>query len=164
MNIPRVATLVIFLFALSLSASPQDQAKGQPVAPNTKLQIFFSELETQWLQADQDKDQAAVNRIVADNFHLRTPTPPGNPIPRAEWLLGVFGRRVLSFQIRQLTVREVASQIAVVSFVETETYQQSATPRTQDHFVVDVWINNGNGDSWRCTDRYSSDLGAVPQK
>ena len=80
-----------------------------------------------------------------DIFPTRKPT-------REEWLVGIFGRRLLSFQMRQLAVRELSSNIAVVSFVQTETYQQSATPQTDDHFVVDIWINNGNGDNWRCTD------------
>ena len=86
-----------------------------------KLQVFFSKLETQWLSAIQDKDPAALNLIVSDDFHLWTSAPPGNPISREEWLVGIFGRRLLSFQIRQLAVRELSSNIAVVSFVQTET-------------------------------------------
>ena len=54
--------------------------------------------------------------------------------------------------MRQLAVRGIGSNIAVVSFVQIETYQQSATPQTGDHFVVDIWINSGSGDNWRCTD------------
>jgi hypothetical protein len=78
--------------------------------------------------------------------------------------VGIFGRRLLSFQMRQLAVRELSSNIAVVSFVQTETYQQSATPQTDDHFVVDIWINNGSGDNWRCTDRYYSEVRGIPLK
>ncbi len=162
MKIPRVATLVISLCMLSLLASPQDQAKGHQVATKAKLQVFFSELETQWLKAVQAKDPAALNRVVSDDFHLWTSSPPGNPISRAEWLVQVFGRRLLSFNLRQLAVREVGPNIVVVSFVLTETYQQSVTPQTEDHFVVDVWINNGSGDKWRCTDRYSSQARGIP--
>jgi hypothetical protein len=158
MRVPRVATLAILLCILSLLASPQDREKGHQGVAKTHLQIFFSELETQWLKAIQGKDPAALNRVVSDDFRLWAATPPGTPISRSEWLLGIFGRRLLSFQVRQLAVRELSPEIAVVSFVQTETYQQSATPQTVDHFVMDIWINKGDGDNWRCTDRYFSEV------
>jgi hypothetical protein len=160
----RVATLVVLLCMLRLPGWSQDQEKGHGVASKPQLQVFFSKLETQWFDAIKDRDQAALNLIVSDDFHLWTSAPPGNPISREEWLVGMFGRRLLSFQIRQLAVRELSSNIAVVSFVQTETYQQSATPQTDDHFVVDIWINSGSGDKWRCTDRYYSEVRGIPLK
>jgi hypothetical protein len=66
--------------------------------------------------------------------------------------------------MRQLAVRGISSNIAVVSFVQTETYQQSAMPQTEVDFVVDIWINSGNGDNWRCTDRYFSEVQGIPPK
>lgn len=161
MKVPKLATLAVLLCILSSLASPQDPEKGHQGAAKAHLQIFFSELETQWLKAVQGKDPAALNGIVADDFHLWTASPPGAPISRSEWLLGVFGRKLLSFQVRQLAVRELTPDIAVVSFVQTETYQQSATPQTVDHFVTDVWMNKGGGDNWRCTDRYFSEVGGI---
>lgn len=158
----RVATIVVLLCMLRLPAWSQDQGKGNRVVTETKLQIFFSELETQWLKAVQDKDKAALNRIVSDQFQLRTSTAPGNPIPYAAWLLEIFGQKLLSFRLRQVAVRELSPTIAVVSFVLTKTYQQSATPQTEDQFVVDIWINTGSGDNWRCTDRYFSEVRGSP--
>jgi hypothetical protein len=164
MRVRRVATLAVLFCALSLLAWPQDQEKEHPVVANKHLQIFFSELETQWLKAMQDKDQAALNRIVSDDFQVWTASPPGNPISRSEWLLGIFGRRLLSFNLRQLAVHQLTPEIAVVSFIQTETYKQSATPQTEDHFVVDVWITKGTGDNWRCTDRYVSLVAGIASK
>jgi hypothetical protein len=158
----RVATILVLLCMLRLQAWPQDQEKGHGVS--TKPQIFFSELETQWLTAAQEKDPAALNRIVSDDFHLWTSAPPGNSISREEWLAGVFGRKIISSHLRQVAVRSLSLEIAVVSFVKTETYQQTATPQTEDDFVVDIWINKGSGDNWRCTDRYVSDVRGVPRQ
>ena len=157
----RVATILALLCMLRLPAWPQGE-KGNQVF--TKLQIFFSELETQWLKAAQEKDPAALNRVVADDFHLWTSAPPGSPIPREEWFAGVFGRKVLSAHLRQLAVRNLSPEIAVVSFVETETYQQTAAPQTEEYFVVDIWINKGSGDNWRCTDRYVSEVRGAPRR
>src|SRR3984893_18305138 len=160
----RVATVVVLLCMLRLPGWSQDQEKGHGVASKPQLQVFFSKLETQWFDAIKDRDQAALNLIVSDDFHLWTSAPPGNPVSREQWLVGVFGRRLLSFGMRQLAVRGIGSNIAVVSFVQTETYQQSATPQIEDHFVVDIWINSGNGDNWRCTDRYFSEVKGISLK
>ena len=160
----RVATVVVLLCMLRLPGWSQDQEKGHGVASKAQLQVFFSKLETQWFDAIKDRDQAALNLIVSDDFHLWTSVPPGNPVSREQWLVGVFGRRLLSFGMRQLAVRGISSNIAVVSFVQTETYQQSAMPQTEVDFVVDIWINSGNGDNWRCTDRYFSEVKGIPPK
>lgn len=163
MRVQTVGTLAVLFCTLNLLASPQDQEKGPAVA-NKHLQVFFSELETQLLKAVQDKSPAALNGIVSDDFQVWTASPPGNPISRSEWLLGIFGRRLLSFNVRQLSVHQLTPEIAVVSFVQTETYKQSATPQTEDHFVIDVWITKGTGDNWRCTDRYVSVVAEIPAK
>jgi hypothetical protein len=164
MKLPKMATLAVALCMLTSIASPQNKEKGQQAGPDTKLQVFFSELETQWLKAIQAKDPTALNGIVSDDFHMRTAASPGNSVSRSEWLLAIFGRRIESFDIRQLAVRELSSQIAVVSFVQTETYLQTATPQTENLFVVDVWVNSGTGDNWRCTDRYTSEIKTMPSK
>jgi hypothetical protein len=158
MRVRRAAKLLVLLCTNALIHSPQGQQKGHRVVTSARLQIFFSELETQWLKAVQDKNPAALNRVVSDDFHLWTAE---NPVSRAEWFSGVFGRNLQSFQLRQLAVRQVSPEIAVVSFVQTETYQ-SATPQNANHFVVDIWINSGTGDNWRCTDRYFSEVSAIP--
>jgi hypothetical protein len=162
MKVRTLMKVVAVICVLNLFASPQNQEKAQAVPAKPKLQIFFTELENQWLKADQDKDQAAINRIVAEDFEVWTSAPHGSPMSRADWLLEVFGKRLLSFQVKQLAVRDLSPDIAVVSFVETATYQQSATPQTEDRFIVDIWINHHGGDNWRCTDRYLSRAEAVP--
>ena len=154
MKFRTIAAVALLLCTFSRAEDPQKT----PAVANTRLQIFFTELETQWLKAIQDKDPAALNRIVADEFLVTTSAPPGNSIRREQWFLEISSRRLLSFQIKQLAVREISPTIAVVSFVQTDTYQQSVTPQKEEHFIVDVWINSGSGDNWRCTGRYFSEL------
>ena len=90
-----MATLAVLLCMPSLFASPQDQEKGHQVVAKTHLQIFFSELETQWLKAIQEKDPAALNRAVSDDFRLWTASPPGTPMSRSDWLLGIFEKTTI---------------------------------------------------------------------
>jgi len=158
---PKVAAVLVLWGTLTLPAWPQDQARVHGVTAKARLQVFFSELETQWLKAVQDKNQSALNRILSDDFQVWTSIPPGDPIPREVWLGQVFGRKLQSFQLRQLGVRPVSPEVAVVSFILTET-SQSAIPRAENHFVVDIWTNSGAGDNWRCTDRYFSEVGGIP--
>src|SRR6266851_3914695 len=68
----RVATVVVLLCMLRLPGWSQDQEKGHGVASKPQLQVFFSKLETQWFDAIKDRDQAALNLIVSDDFHLWT--------------------------------------------------------------------------------------------
>jgi len=164
MKVQNLATLVILLFMVTFLAFAEDRAIKPQGPPKNKLQVFFSELETQWLKAAQDKDPAALNRIVSDNFQQQTPASPGNSMSRSDWLLATFGRRVLSFHVRQLAVREISPTISVVSFVQTETYKETATAETDEKFIVDIWINSGAGDNWRCSDRYVSEIRGIPQK
>ena len=80
----RVAMILVLWCIIRLPCWAQDQ-KGQK-AP-TGLEVFFSKLETQWLSAEQDKEPAALNRVVADDFHLWTSAPPGS-IPGKSGLQG----------------------------------------------------------------------------
>jgi hypothetical protein len=153
----KVATILVLSCIIGLPCWAQAQQKGQK-APSG-LEVFFSKLETQWLSAEQDQQPAALNRVVADDFHLWTSAPPGS-IPREEWFARIFGRKLISSHLRQLGVRNLSPEITVVSFVKTETFQQTPTPQTEESFVVDVWINKSSGDNWRCTDRYVSALPA----
>ena len=88
----RVASIVVLLCILRSPDWPQDQEKAHRVAPKPQLQVFFSKLETQWLSAIQDKDPAALNLIVWDDFHLWTSSPRRSPLSREEW--GIFGQKV----------------------------------------------------------------------
>ncbi len=161
MNLSRLLAASLTLTLLMPMASAQNKVDKAP-AGETKLQVFFTELETQWFKAAQAKDQKALNGIVGDEFQLWNSASPGKSIPRAEWLGEVFSRNLLSFNVRQLAVRQLSSEIAVVSFIEAEQFQQTAIPQTQEHFIVDVWMNKGSGDNWRCTDRYLSEVRAAP--
>ena len=104
----------------------------------------------------QQKDTATLHRLLDDAFQVWTAAPPGDPLPREEWEKRVFGRNLRSSELRQLAVRAVTPEVSVASFVLSETFDQGGKPRTEAHFVVDVWVKTGDGDTWKCTDRYMS--------
>ena len=149
-------TVLVLLFALGFSALAQDQPRSRQIVTQTRLQVLFSDLESQWLKAVQDKDEATLNRILAEDFEVWTPGPPGDPVPRDDWLKEAFASKLQSFRLRQMAVRPASPEISIASFVLSETLDRAGQPRTQNHFVVDVWTKSGERDNWRCTDRYIS--------
>lgn len=150
--------IVMLLSALTLPSPAQEHRQGQRIVTRTRLQVVFGELEGQWLKAIRDKDEAALNRVLADGFEVWTAAPPGSPTPRADWQPSAFASKLESFGMRQLGVRAVSPDVSVAHFVLTETFDQGGKPRTEEYFVVDVWTKVGEGDNWRCTDRYLSKL------
>lgn len=147
----RIISVVLVLVCL-LSA----QETGRRIVTRTRLQVLFSDLETQWLEAVQQGDKAALNRLLSEEFEVWTPAPPGDPIPREDWQAQAFARPPQSFQLGQMAVRAVSADISVASFRLTETFGSGPEARHEAYFVVDVWTKVGSGDDWRCTDRYLS--------
>ena len=91
-----------------------------------------------------------------NTFQVWTAAPPGDPTPHEVWQKQAFGRTLQSFRLRQLAVRAVSPEVSIASFVLSETFGQAGKPQTEDSFVVDVWVKNGDDDTWKCTDRYVS--------
>ena len=148
--------LLAGLFALHVTVAAQPQPGASRTVTRTRLQVLFGALEAQWSQAVQQKDTAALYRILDEAFQVWTAAPPGDPLPREEWGKRVFGRNLRSSGLRQLAVRAVTPEVSIASFVLRETFDQGGKPQTEDHFVVDVWVKTGDGDTWKCTDRYMS--------
>ena len=160
---PAVAVALLAAFvALQGTVAAQPQPGTVRTVTRTRLQVLFTALEEQWAQAVQQHDTATVHRLLDEAFQVWTAAPPGDPLPREEWEKRVFRRPLRSSALRQVAVRAVTPEVAVVSFVLSETFDQGGKPRTEDHFVVDVWVKTGDGDTWKCTDRYLSAVTGFP--
>lgn len=139
-------TAVLSLSLLGISCLPPVLAAAQPsqshprVVTTTRLVAEYSDLEQQLNRAIQHRDEAAVGKLLADDFEQWTPTPPGDPVPREDWL----HHALTSFTLRSIRVRQMAvgmvGETAVVSFVQD---QQATCENGRDcsgsHFIVDLW-------------------------
>jgi hypothetical protein len=144
-----------FLFVLVIRPAHAQEAKsaapaGTRIGTATRLVVLCHDLEQQLMAAQQNHDQAALDRLLASDFEARTPDPPGEPIPRATWLQQVdkFGEAE-AFSFRQMAVRGLENH-AIASFVLVE----RGHGRQTAHFVVDVWARSGS--EWKLTERYLS--------
>jgi hypothetical protein len=154
---------LIFLVLCPCFAFPQGQvAPPRPpkrIVTKTRLVAIFSDLENQLFQAEQNKDHDGVDSILAEDFQLWTPTPPGDPVPRADWLNQSLAENLKDFRIQQMAARSVEENATVVSFVLSKTVAHAGKTSVQNYFVVDLWQKAE--DKWKLSDRYASQVSAA---
>jgi Domain of unknown function (DUF4440) len=151
---------LIFLVPCPSSAFPQGQvAPPRPqkrIVTKTRLIAIFSGLEDQLFQAEQNKNHEGLDTILAEDLQLWTPTPPGDPVLRADWLSQSLAENLKDFRIQQMTARSIEENATVVSFVLDKSVVHAGKTAFQNYFVVDLW--HKADDKWKLTDRYASQL------
>ena len=157
----RVARIVLSILVMGQACgvfaqqTQPDPNGARRVVTTTRLVAIFADLENQWLQAQQHKDESALSRLLGEDFQVWMPSVSG-PVPREEWQQRAFARSLTSFQFRQMAARSLHEATVVTSFVLHETVQSEGKPTAEEYFVVDIWSKEG--DQWVCTDRYISPL------
>jgi hypothetical protein len=110
-------------------------------------------MENQWFEAMQQKKSADLDKLLDEEFQVWTPMVAG-PTPRETWQQYAFARTLQSIKIRQMAVRSITDDNAVVSFLANESVQSAGKPAAEEYFVVDLWSKKSG--HWLCTDRYVS--------
>jgi ketosteroid isomerase-like protein len=148
------STILLLLLALSLNIFAQ--SPGRTITP-TRQVAQFSELENQWMDAIQHKDQSVLDHLLTDDFEILTPLA-GNPVARDEFIEAVTGNLKLeSYRISQMTVHDFGDTV-VVNFLMNAKGQFRGRDSSGQYFFVDVWRRNGN--TWQPAVRYLSKSGA----
>jgi hypothetical protein len=132
--------------ALLLPAAACVQAQDHGVTTMTRLVKIFLDEETQLQQAERNADDRALGTLLADDFEERTAARPGEPVPRADWLLRVQRERRPGGRIEQMAAHDHGC-VVVVSYLLRPTQD---APR----FIVDTWSREG--DQWKLKVRYSA--------
>jgi ketosteroid isomerase-like protein len=142
------------ILAAALVGSPAPLAAAPAQGPTvTRLVQLFTGLETEWLEAVRHKDQAALERLLLDDFELRAADAPGVPVPRADWMRDALAAEpVRSFELRQMAVRSFADT-AVVSFLCHLDARPDGKQNTTDVSVVDIWVQRQG--EWKAAARYA---------
>lgn len=126
------------------------------IVTTTRLVAIFFQNEDEWQRAIQQKDQATLQRLMSEDFQVWTPAPPGEPIPREQWLQHAMAEKLGTFRIRQMAARAVNNTTVVVSFVLSETVEEAGKTHARDYFIVDLWQKKD--ENWQVTDRYLSQI------
>lgn len=150
----RVAA-VILAMVLGAAASGQRQktTQGGRVVTRTRLVALYSDLESQLAAAAQKSDSAKLQQMLTDDFEQWSPEPPGDPIPREDWMAAYHPT---SFSASQMAVRTFGN-VEIASFVLHQKGAFADKEASGDFFVVDVWKREGN--TSRLASRYISRIG-----
>src|SRR5512147_1893448 len=136
-------TVFFALVFCSLVSWAQDQPPkgGRPsggrIETATRGVVRYRGLEKAILQAEQNKDEEALKRFVADDFEVRT-AESNQPTPREVWEQGAKSANISWFQIRDMAVHEFGD-VAVVSFLLDRRGEAGGKAIPATVFVVDVW-------------------------
>lgn len=145
------------LIGLAALALLQAQAQPQRTIPTVTRSVqLFSTLETEWLDAVSHRNVDALNKVVSEDFELRSAAAPGRPTARAEWQQQAFAAKPMESSIEQMAVHEFG-ELAVVSFLwKIDAPKDAAVARQV--FVVDTWKQTDSG--WKAITRYAAPVDA----
>ncbi len=150
-------SIILLLLAIAAGPALAQPTGGRPnrIVPTvTRTVHMFSELENQWLDAVQSRDQAALDKIVAPNFELRSALQAGTPTPRAESLKQALALPPFDSSIGKMAAHEYGDTI-IVSFEWKLKPSKAALPERM--FVVDTWRQAEAG--WQVVTRYIAPIG-----
>jgi hypothetical protein len=162
----RVIVLTILLLASAVLALGQGQvAPERPakrIVTRTRLVSIFSDLESQLFKGLQGNEEQSMDALLAEDFQLWTPTPPGDPVPRDDWRKQALAERLKAFSIRQMGASSVDENAVLVHFVLSKTVELGGKTSVQDYFVMDMWQKSD--DKWQLRERYASPLAGCLSK
>jgi hypothetical protein len=153
----------LVILAMPVSSITAQENSSRHIVTRTRLQVKFSELEDQWYKAAQQKDNATLDKLLSEEFHLWSATVL-DPVPRDDWKKTAFQQKLKSYRISRLAARAVTPDVTVISYVLNATFEESGKPVDQDYFIVDTWTRAGSDDSWICTDRYQTPVREALEK
>jgi uncharacterized protein DUF4440 len=141
MTVLRLAPLstVVMLCASSIVSQVQAQAVRTQIPTVTRLVQIYSEYEQRLVDAINRRDTAEIDRLVANDFELRSANNIGDPTPRADWIAQSLKEPSASMSIEQMAVHDY-SNIRIVSFVMK---RADSARRERAIAVIDVWMQLG---------------------
>ena len=145
MTIRKLVMQAALICALLGSAAAQKASGKAPaggrVVTRTRLVALYSDLEAQLAAGAQKQDRTKLDQLLADDFEQWSPEPPGDPVPREDWLTAYHPSGAST---RQMAVRAFPD-LDVASFILRQQGKFGDSDFNGDFFVVDVWRHEGKG-------------------
>jgi ketosteroid isomerase-like protein len=117
----------------------------------------LARLEEAWMQAVEDRDMEALDRLVAPQFRFMAVHLYPEPMTRAQWIEAAReGYTIVSFAFESMDI-EVAGDTAVIHarYSQVASYQHVSLSNV--FRLTDVWTRADG--TWRVIARHSSVLG-----
>jgi hypothetical protein len=132
--------VVLVLCAAALTSQVQAQTVRTQIPVVTRLVQIYADHERRLADAINRKDSGEIDRLVADDFELRSANNIGVATPRADWIAQSLKEPSAPMSIGQMAVHDYGD-IRIVSFVMT---RAAAAGRRRGIAVVDVWMQSGD--------------------
>lgn len=137
LRLARGVAAVVCAATLASPALTQTVRSQIPVV--TRLVQSYSDYERRLADAINRKDTGEIDRLLADDFELRSADNIGVPTPRADWIAQSLNEPSASISIGQMAVHDYGD-IRIVSFVMK---RAAGHGRKHGIAVVDVWMQSG---------------------
>lgn len=122
----------------------------------TDVKTDIEAAANRWMQAWVKRDQAVLQDSLGADFSLIVSANPGQQFDRKSWLATATSRYTCSaFRYREVQIRTVNEQVAIMSSIADFTADIDGVPRTGPMFITDVWRKEDDG-TWRVCGRYSA--------
>lgn len=148
-----VASLLL-ICAIPLSAQEPVRPPRTPrIITATRQVTLFTGLEKQMLQAVQNKDRAALEKMMEDDCFISI--PKADPLDCADWIDSVVTKdfALKSFAVRHVSVTDLGDS-ALVNYEREQQATHGAKNLSGEFFVLDLWRRHG--ESWKLASRYVS--------
>ena len=137
-------TLVLVLAGLSVAHS------ALAVTPQASDQQVLERLSTDWMTAVENKDQRALEAILASNYVLQMPGDSESQYTRrGEWITNALDKDWSDFHYENVVARVDGNHATVSSRLY---FRIAPIPFAFDAGVVDTWEKRGT--DWQVTTRY----------
>ena len=131
--------VVAVLYTAVLTSQVEAQQVRTQIPVVTRLVQIYSDYEQRLADAIIRKDTGEINRLIADDFELRSVNNIGVPTPRAEWIAQSLKEPSASISIAQMAVHDYGN-IRIVSFAMK---RATDTRQARGVAVIDVWMVSG---------------------
>ena len=136
----RISQYVVAVLCTAVLTSQVEAQQVRTQIPVvTRLVQTYSDYEQRLADAIIRKDTGEINRLIADDFELRSVNNIGVPTPRAEWIAQSLKEPSTSISIAQMAVHDYGN-IRIVSFATKRT---ADTRQARGVAVIDVWMVSG---------------------
>jgi hypothetical protein len=119
----------------------------------TRLVQTYSEYERRLADAFNRRDGAEIDKLVSEDFELRTADHLGVPTARADWIGQSLNEPAASILIEQMAVHDYGD-IRIVSFILKGS---RAKRHTTEIMVVDIWTETSGSPTLKI--RYAAGRG-----
>ncbi|MDH7459756.1 nuclear transport factor 2 family protein [Chitinophagaceae bacterium 26-R-25] len=114
----------------------------------------FANLETSWMNAWKDKDEATARKLIAEEFTLTSSLSTGDLVNKEQWISKAMNHfHCKSFKIDLLKAR-VYGNTAVLNIWFYQDAEANGKDWSGDFLLTDVWVENDEG--WQVVARHAS--------